>query len=115
MHGEDENMTDWHPGDDERRTTEVVKTWERHISTIARAIVIALLAWMGSSTIEMGKDIATIKSKMEAALPMQAVISALQRGLIETQSNYQSISMRVEKMEHRQDEEDARERLEHSR
>jgi len=107
-------MTDWHPGDDERRTAEVVKSWERHISTVASAIVIALLVWMGSSTIEMGKDIATIKSKMEAALPMQAMISALQRDQIEIRSDYQAISVRMDKMEHRQDEEDARERLEHT-
>jgi len=112
-------MSEWQQGDDERRSeiiyTAKVKTWEQHISTVASAIVIALLVWMGSSTIEMGKDIATIKSKMEDALPMQHIISELQQGQVKIHSEYKAISVRMDSMEHRQDAEDARERLEHSR
>jgi len=94
-------------------TDEQVKTWERHVSTIASAVVIALLMWLGSSVIEMGQDISVIKVRLNSAIDIQQSLTSMQKEQGEMRINIMRIKTRVDRVEQAQSDEDERERKEH--
>ena len=51
--------------------------WERHIRTLTGAVALGLLAWMGTTMVTMGQDVAVIKTQLPAVVQLADRVNAL--------------------------------------
>lgn len=58
-------------------TDKKVSDWERHIRTLTSTIALLLMAWMGTTMVTMGQDVAVIKSQLPALIQVNEQMSAL--------------------------------------
>ena len=58
-------------------TDRKVNDWERHVRTLASTIALGLMAWMGSTMVTMGQDVAVIKTQLPAVIQLAERVNVL--------------------------------------
>ena len=72
-------------------SAERLKAIERHIQTVVSTFAIAIMLWMGSTLVEMQKDVAVLKSQNIQALNQQHTIRILREQMAVLESRMQSM------------------------
>lgn len=60
--------------EEDRRTTDIVKSWEGHIRTITNLVVGAILLWIGSTLVQLKEDVAVMKIQLPAIAALQSKV-----------------------------------------
>lgn len=75
---------------------ESLKTWERHIQTVVSTVAIAIMLWMGSTLVEMQKDVAVLKAQNIQAIALQTSIRNMVERIAVLESRVSNVEYRIE-------------------